>query len=190
MLQGYQGTLATLQADGPSVTGTTATSLLGAATNVSAQARYTYATNQFYIGKTLRLSGVCRTSNIVTTPGTLTLDVRMGTTVIFNGGAMQLSTTAHTNLPLFFQILLTCRAVGPGTLTTFMGQGFAVSQCLSLTAVADSTTTPATLLMPNTTPTVGTGIDNTASQAVDMFATFSLTGNQTTLTTYVLEDLN
>jgi hypothetical protein len=71
-----------------------------------------------------------------------------------------------------------------------MGQGIAVGQPLSLTAVADGTTTVATLMMPNTTPTVGTGFDSTATQAIDLTANFSLTGNSTTLEQYTIEAMN
>jgi len=48
------------------------------------------------------------------------------------------------------------------------------AQALSLTAVADSTTTPATLLLPNTTPTVGTSFDSTVANVPDLVGTFSL----------------
>lgn len=191
--QGYSTTLATLQTDGPSLSNsTTATSLIGAATNVSAQAKYTLPANFFYIGKTLRIKAVMRVSNLVTTPGTLTLDVRLGSVIVFNGGAMQLSSTAHTTLPVFVEILLTCRAVGPGTTSNLIGQGTASGLPLSLTAVADSTTSPAGLLIPNTNPAVGTGFDSTAAQQVDLFGTFSIANaaNLVQLTQYTLEDIN
>jgi hypothetical protein len=55
-----------------------------------------------------------------------------------------------------------------------IGQGRITSQALSLTAVADSTTTPATLLIPNTTPAVGTGFDSTVANLVQVFGTFSI----------------
>lgn len=140
----------------------------------------------------MRISACGRLSNIATTPGTLTLDVRMGAVIAFNGGAMQLSTTVHTTLPIWIEILLTCRAIGTGTSTTLMGQGRATSQGLSLTAVADSTTTPATLLMPNTAPAVGTGFDNSIVNTVDMFATFSINniGNLFQLHQYIVEVQN
>ncbi len=101
-----------------------------------------------------------------------------------------MSTTAHTTLPWWYEALLTCRAVGSSA--NFMGQAIATSQCLSLTAVADSTTTPATLLVPNTTPAVGTNFDSTTSQVIDMFATFSIAnaGNLIQLHQFSLEMMN
>jgi hypothetical protein len=144
------------------------------------------------VGKAMRITLVGDISNIVTTPGTLTLDVRLGSVVAYNGGAMQLSTTAHTTLPFWADMLLTVRAEGQSTSANLIGQGRFTSQALSLTAVADSTTTPASLLAPNTTPAVGTGYDSTAAQTLDVFATFSIAnaGNLIQLQQYVVELLN
>lgn len=189
-LNTWQETLVTSQVDGsPLSNTTTATSLL------PSQAKYTLPSQFFSVpGKAIRIKGMGRLSNIVTTPGTFTLDVRLNSTpiIVFNGGAMQMSTTAHTTLPIWFEILLTCRTVGSGTAATLMGQGTAISQALSLTAVADSATTPASLLIPNTAPAVGTGFDSTVANVVDLFGAFSIAnaGNGFTLHQYVLESLN
>jgi hypothetical protein len=184
-LQTWQETLVSAQVAGTTLTAsTTPTSIIPAA------ARYTLPANYMAIGKVFRIRFAGQLGNIVTTPGTLTLDVRMGPTsniVVFNGGAMQLSSTAHTALPIMGEIMLTCRAINAGTGANFMGQGWATAQALSLTAVADSTTTPATLLMPNTTPGVGTGFDSTVPMVVDLFGTFSLNNaNAITIQQYAL----
>jgi hypothetical protein len=189
-LQTWQETLINSQVDGSALaSSTTATSLLPPA------ARYTLPANYLQIGRMFRIKFAGRLSNIVTTPGTITFDVRMGPTsniVVFNGGAMQMSTTAHTNVPIVGEVTLTCRAIGNSTNANFMGQGWALSQALSLTAVADSTTTPAHLLMPNTAPAVGTGFDSTVAMVVDLYGTFSINnaGNSVTIHQYSLEALN
>ena len=190
-MQGYTYTecIATMQAAGPNLTASTTPSSL-----LNAQAKATLKPGFFdRAGKAVLVKFAGQLGNIVTTPGTLTLDVRMGPTsniIVFNGGAMQLSSTAHTTLPIIGEILLTCRSVGGGG-ATLMGQGIVTSLCLSLTAVADSTTTPATLLMPNTTPAVGTGFDSTVSMVVDMFGTFSLNNaNAIQLHQYWLYEVN
>jgi hypothetical protein len=179
-------TLVTAQAAGANLTAsTTATSLL------PAQAVFTLPQNFFSVpGKMLRIDAAGQLGNIVTTPGTLTIDVFFGgATVVFNGGAMQLSSTAHTTLPFWLTIILTCRAVG--TAGSLMGQGVMTAQSLSLTAVADSTTTPATLLLPNTTPAVGTTFDTTLAQSVNLRGTFSLSNaNAIQLQQYALTALN
>jgi len=186
----YSETLITAQSAGTTLTGsTTPTSLLPTA------ARYTLPPGFFTgAGKALRIKAAGQLGNIVTTPGTLTLDVRMGPTsniIVFNGGAMQLSSTAHTALPFVLEILLTCRSVGGSTTATLMGQGSMTAQALSLTAVADSATTPATLLLPNASPAVGTGFDSTVAMVVDLFGTFSLNNaNAITVQQYWLEAVN
>ena len=189
-LQTWDETLKSLPVQGTAVATNGADTSLLLTTAGATDCKITIPANYFSIGKCVRIKMCLRLSNIVTTPGTLTLKVLFGAVVVFNGGAMQLSTTAHTNLPLWVEILLTCRSVGSGTNATLIGQGIATSQCLSLTAVADSTTTPATLLIPNTAPTAGTGFDSTATQAIDLTANFSLTGNSTTLEQYTIEAMN
>lgn len=191
MSLGYQETLITQQGDGPSLSASTsATSILLGAAKVTLPPGF-FGT----IGKAVRLTAYGRLSNIVTTPGTLTIDVRMGPTsniVVWNGGAMQLSSTAHTTLPWWLSVVMTCRSVGNSTTAKLFSQGIMTSQALSLTAVADSTTTPATLLLPNTTPAVGTGFDSTVAMVVDLFATFSINNAANLIQThgYILESLN
>ena len=80
--------------DGSALTNsTTATSLLPASRKFTLPS-YFFDT----IGKTLRFRASGRISTVVTTPGTLTLDIRLGSVVVFNGGAMSLNTTAKTNV--------------------------------------------------------------------------------------------
>lgn len=186
--QAWTETLIASKIAGPNLTGSTsATSLLNVQEKLSMYAGF------WYVGRVLRIRATGQLGNIVTTPGTLTLDVRMGPTsniIVFNGGAMQLSTTAHTALPFDLEILLTCRAVGLTTTSNLMGQGRMTSQSLSLTAVADSTTTCATLLLPNTTPAVGTGFDYSVSMVLDLFGTFSLSNaNAIQLQQFIVEDV-
>ena len=182
-LQSWQETLTASYVDGPALSSTAAASI------IPTQNKITLPSGFWVLGKTIRIRGMARCSNIATTPGTLTLDVRVAAVIAYTA-TMQLSTTVHTTLPLAFELLLTCRAVGTGTSANLMGSGTATSQTLSLTAVADSATTPATLLAPNVTPVVGTGFDSTLANTLDMFGTFSLTGNGLTLQQYVVESLN
>jgi hypothetical protein len=185
-LQTWQETLISSTASGTQLSNsTTATSIL------PAQAKITLPANFFYVGRVLRVTMIGEVSNVVTTPGTLILDVRLGAVIAFNGAAMQLSTTAHTSVPIWWQALLTCRAVGASTSANLMGQAVANSQCLSISG-ADLTTTHQMLLNPNSAPAVGTGFDSTATQQVDVFAKFSVSTNPTNITChqYILEALN
>jgi hypothetical protein len=184
--QSWQQTLITAQSDGAALSNSTsATSILPAA------AKFTLPANLLQIGTAIRVRAAGRVSNIVTTPGTLTLALMFGATTVFSGGAMQLSTTAHTNVPWDLEALLTCRAIGNGTNANLMGQGRFFSQAASISG-ADPTTGHSFLMAPNTAPAVGTGFDSTAAQQVDLLATFSIAnaGNALTLHQYVLELLN
>jgi hypothetical protein len=182
-LQTWGETLISAQVDGTALANTTtATSILPAA------AKYTLPANFFAIGRVLRVNMWGRVSNIVTTPGTLTLDVRFGSTVVFNGGAMSLNTTAKTNVTWRAIMMLTCRAIGGGTTANLMGTGDWTSE----SAVSSAANTANDIMMPASVPAVGTGFDSTASQAVDIFATWSIAnaGNSIQLHQYTLEAMN
>lgn len=183
-LQTWQETLVTAQVDGTALnTSTTATSIIPAA------AKFTLPANFFAIGKMLRVSARGRISNIVTTPGTLTLDVRFGTTtVVFNGGAVSLNTTAKTNVTWSFEALLTCRAIGASTSANLMGIGTLTSESV----VGAAAGTALTALLPASAPAVGTGFDSTAAQAIDLYATFSISNasNSIQVHEYAVESLN
>ncbi len=174
------------------VAGTAFNTYTTAKTVLPASALFTLPANYFSIGRALRLTVAGSISNIVTTPGTITFQVMLGSVIAFSTGAMQLSATAHTTLPFMLDVLLTCRSVGAGTSATLMGQAVMQSQCVVATAVADSDETHTMLLAPDTAPAVGTGFDSTAAQQVDFWAGFSVNdaGNQVQLQQYVLESLN
>lgn len=168
------------QSDGSALTNSTAaTSIL------PSHAKWTVPANFLdYIGRRLKIAAHGRISNLVTTPGTLTLDFRMGGTVAFNGGAMQLSTTAHTNVPWKFEADLTVRVVG--AVAQFMGQGLFFSQAISISG-ADPTVGHSFLLAPNSAPAVGTAFDATAALVLDMFAKWSIADSANSITLHQYE---
>lgn len=162
-MSGYRTTLWTMQADGPSLnTSTTATSLIG-----TTNPKCTLPSNAWpAVGVEIVVRGSGHMSNIVTTPGTFTLDVRFGSTVVINGAAMQLSATAHTTLPFNFELTGLLRTIGAGTGGTLFPGGWAISDCLN--------PNPASLPSEVSPPVVGTGFDTSTTQAVDLFGTFSI----------------
>jgi hypothetical protein len=181
--QGWEEVIAVAQVDGSALSNSTsATSLLPGA------AKRQLPANVFQIGSVLRVRAYGRVSNIVTTPGTLTLDLRLGSVIVFNGGAVSLNTTAKTNVSWVFDALLTCRAIGATTTANFMGQGTLTSE--SVVGAAANTTLTASL--PASAPAVGTGFDSTAAQILDFFGTFSIanSGNAITLHQFVAELCN
>jgi hypothetical protein len=176
-LQAWGECLVSQKADSPlQTTFTTAKSVFGVdGTDAAAACKFTVPTGFFTPGKTLEIQMRGDISNIVTTPGTITFQVMVGAVIAFTSGAVQMSTTAHTTLPFWLNIDLTCQLEGGGTQAKLMGQGIMTSQTIANTAVADSVAnTLPTLLLPNTTPAQGTGFDSTASQKIDIFAGFSI----------------
>lgn len=183
-IQTWQETLISSQVDGTALTNTTtATSIIPPA------AKLILPANFFAIGKVLRLKASGRISTVVTSPGTLTLDVRFGSTVVANGGAMNLNTAAQTNATWSLEMVLTCRAIGTSANLMWTGEWKSRAIIGSATVAAGGvTTTP----LPDTAPAVGSNFDSTATQAVDFFATWGTANasNSILVHQYSLESLN
>lgn len=161
-------------------------------TVINADALWTMPANYLYPGRVFEINVLGGISNIVTTPGTITCEVKIGSVVAFTTGAMQLSTTAHTTLPFWLKIRLTCRATGSSTSANFMGQAVMESVTVNATAVADGTQTHTLLSAPATAPAVGTGFDSTIANIWDFWTGFSISnaGNGIQVQQYFLEVLN
>lgn len=124
-------------------------------------------------GDELLLEATGRLSCIVTTPGTLTLKIKFGSIAVWDSGAINLNTTAKTNVPWMLRLALTCRAVGAGTSANLIGIGELQSEAL-IGAPAPSAGGNTSLLVPVGAPAVGAGFDSTAAQTLDLTGTFSI----------------
>lgn len=179
-LQTWSETLISSQIDGTAVnTTTTPTTVLPPA------AKLTLPANYFSIGKTLRVNLWGRMSTF--TSGTLTIDVRFGSTVVFNGGAM-VTVISLTNKTFRSIIMLTCRSIGNSTAATMFGSGDFTSS-----AIVGSTGGAANdVMLPDNAPAVGTGFDSTVSNTVDVFATWSVSSASNSIQShmYTLEAMN
>jgi len=187
-LQTWQETLVA-----QSVAGTLFNTYTTAKTVIPATSLYTFAPNYFSEGKVLRVTVSGGISNIVTTPGTITFQVMLGTIVVWTSGAIQLNATAHTTLPFVLEVLLTCRAIGATTTANFMGQGLVAGIMFTLTASqVDAVNTSGSFLLPVTAPAVGTGFDSTIANILDFWTGFSISnaGNGIQVQQYVVEALN
>ena len=189
--QGWVECVSSAQVAGPTLASfTTAVSCL------PTQARYTIPQDEWFIGKALRVRAAGQISNVVTTSPTFTFEFRLGPTsniVAFTTGALVTSTTAHTTLPWWLDIMMTCRAIGGGTSGNLMGQALVSGRAFVDVSGADVTTTGhPTLLAPETTPAVGTGFDTNVGNIADLFVACqtSNAANALTLQQYSLEILN
>jgi hypothetical protein len=155
--------------DGTALTNTTTpTSIL------SASSKWTFPANFFNIvGKRIRFRAAGRISTLATTPGTLTLDFRLGSVVAFTSGALALNTTAKTNVTWTMEVELEARAVGASTTAALLGIGEFKSEAV-IGSPAPSAGGSGVLLLPASAPANGTGFDSTAAQQLDMFGTWSV----------------
>jgi hypothetical protein len=189
--QGWVDTLTSAQTAGPALSAfTTAISCL------PTPARHTIPPDDWEIGKSLWIRASGGISNVVTTSPTFTFEFRLGPTsniVAWSSGAIVTSTTAHTLVPWWLDIQLTCRAIGGGTSGNLIGQGLVVSRAFIDVSGVDVTTTghPA-LMVPETSPAVGTGFDTNVANIADLFVACqtSAAGNAITLHQYQLLSMN
>lgn len=176
-----------------SVAGSTFASYTTAKTVIPATSLYTFPPNFFEEGKILRVTAMGGLSNVVTTPGTITFQIMLGSIVVWTSGAVQLNATAHTTLPFVLDALLTCRAIGVTTSANFMGMGYVNGIMFTKTAAqVDAANTPGEFPVPATAPAVGTGFDSTIANILDFWVGFSISdaANLVQVQQYVVEALN
>jgi hypothetical protein len=178
MSDGFRERLLSIGEAGSAHTNTTAASLLPAAR------KFTLPSYFFdRVGKGLLIRAAGQISTVVTTPGTLTLDVMLGSVIVFSSGAMTLNTSAQSAKPWVYEAELVCRAIGSGTSANLLGIGRFTSHAV-IGSTADATTGGAgTHILPyNATPAAGTGFDSTASQTLDFYADWSSSSASNTIT--------
>jgi hypothetical protein len=187
-IQSWQETLASQQAAGTLFnTYTTAKSV------INPQALFTLPSNFFSPGRMLRVFAAGGISNIVTTPGLMNFQVKIGSVAAFDTGNIQLNATAHTTLPFWVDILLTCRAVGSGTSANVIGLANVCGIMFTRTAgQTDDAQGTQTILAPQTAPAVGTGFDSTIANIVDFWVGFTISnaGNGVQIQQYKVVALN
>lgn len=142
------------------------------------------------IGQKFRVRATGRISTLTTTPGTLLLDIGFGATVVFNGGAMTLNTTAKTNVPWWLDVELTVRAIG--TSANMIGQGRWTSEAVIGSPAPSAGGSGSHMLPYNTAPVVGSNFDSTAALAWNLFGTWSVNDAANSIQThqYSLEHLS
>lgn len=125
--------------------------------------------------KLLEIYAGGRLSTLASGPGTLTIDVRFGSTIVFNGGASRTLPTSLANATWWLEILLQARTLN------FSG---ATPQCTLIGFGRMFIENQSPLLFPVSAPAAGTVFDPTASQPVDLFGTFSVNSASNSLTTH------
>lgn len=196
---GYRQTIACIKKQGVLYnTYTTAKSMLTSATSVVGVSDQLplIAPPMYYDGHKFRVVFQAGVSNIVTTPGTMNVQVVIGGVAVYDSGAIIVTTTAHTLAPMWGEIDLTLDTSGNGTLAKFRGMGRFTGLMLqnSGAAAADITTGGIATIINNgnTAPALGTGFNSSVSNAIDFFVGFSISnaGNGFQLWEYEVIDCN
>jgi hypothetical protein len=185
-MPGYQTTIVEAQSDGTAVTGTTEATLLPGAARIFVPSGYMNR-----VGKRFAVRASGRISNIVTTPGTLTLRMKLGPTAniaVAASSAIQLNAVAKTNVSWYLDLTMTLRSIGAGTTAALFAMGTWTSESV-VGSPLPSAGGAGTAQWQASAPAVGTGFDSTVDNLLDLTAQFSLTGNSIQLHTFAFEDL-
>lgn len=170
------------QGDGPTLTAAAAASC------IPTHAKITLPQGYFErIGQGFKVSIAGRISCVVTTPGTARFDVRLGGTVIYDSGALNLNVVAKTTVPFWFEAWLTARTIG--TAGNFMGVGRFMSEAV-VGAPVNTAGGNGVLMCPVGAPAVGSNVDMTTALSVDMFFTQTVATGSLTVHQYLVESLN
>ena len=187
-VQTWQETITSLSSVGP-----TKASWTTAATILNPQALVSLPPNYLAPGKQLRVTVAGALGNIVTAQPTFTFNLMLGAVIAWTSGAVLTSTTVHAALPFKLVIDLRCDTVGSGTSAKLIGIGTLTGpQFVASGATADSVNGNTVLMLPVTTPAVGTGFDASVALVLDLFAACSVSNAANTLTVqeYYVEALN
>jgi len=138
------------------------------------QAKFTMPANFLQVGSQWKVNAAGKMSTAAASPGTFTIDFRIGSVVAFNGGASATLATSASNVTWEAEFDLTCVSIGSGTAATILGTGKFVSAALSAA-------TPI-LLLPASSPAAGTGFDSTSAAVCDLFGTWSVSSASNTIT--------
>jgi hypothetical protein len=134
-------------------------------------------------GRTLRIWAMGVMSNVVTTPGTLTMRVRWGGvagTLLLASAAQGLDTTARTNSLWGLEAWIACRSAGASG--TFMSGGIFMGNVLASTAANLLPALLGSAGAPLASGNAAVTADTTTAKLLSITAQFSVSTNPTNLT--------
>lgn len=171
--QSWRQTISSQEAIGTQFnTYTTAKSVINTEALITLPAKFFW-----FPGQRLTIDVLMAESHRITGPDTMTFQIMLGSVIVFTSGAINLTTTAHTNVPLQAHFDLTLNSVGSGTAAKFVGQSVFWGQGVAMAAsLADNAAGTGYAMGPNTTPAAGTGFDSTQAQTLDFWVAQSFSG--------------
>lgn len=144
--------------------------------------RFNVPSNLWENGSRFRVVVGGKISTAASTPGTLTLDCRVGSVIVFTATTPTLA-TSQSNVTWIAEIYLTVQTIpAAGTSTQLMGLGKLFTAAI----------TGGIAMLPASSPALGTGFDNTVSGFFDVFGTWSVASasNSITVNDFELAFLN
>jgi hypothetical protein len=144
-------------------------------------------------GKVFRTIVAGAISNIVTTPGLINFQIKLGSAVVYDTGNIQLNATAHTLLPFWLEVFSTCQVLGSGTTAKLFSLGNVTGQMFTRTAgQTDDAQGHQSILVPQTAPAQGAGFDSTVTNIMDLWAGFTISNaaNTVRIDQYLVSDLS
>jgi len=133
------------------------------------------------VGDIVSFKAFGKISCVVTTPGTARFDLRIGSTVIADSGALNLNVVAKTNVPWWLDFEGFVSAIGSGTSATLTGLFRFTSEAV-VGAPANSAGGNGVLLAPVGGAVAGSGFDSTVTNVVTANFTQTVgTGSMTCL---------
>lgn len=133
------------------------------------------------VGDIIAFKAFGKISCAITTPGTARFDIRAGSIVIADSGALNLNIVAKTNVPWWLDFEGFVSAIGSGTGATVTGLFRFTSEAV-VGAGLPSVGTNGTLLAPVTGAVAGGGFDTTVTNPMSAFFTQTVaTGSMTCL---------
>jgi hypothetical protein len=129
------------------------------------------------LGNRFWFRAIGKASTVVTTPGTLTLDHRLGVPgsgiIVFTSQAMNLNIVAKSDVTWIYESFLTITALGSGTSAKIMGCGWFMSEALVGSPVP-TVGGAGMATIPNGPPADGTGFDGSGALQHDFYGKFSV----------------
>lgn len=168
MLPAYPLVLASASADGTALTNSIAATSILHGSGIA-----TLPAGALQVGSMIRIILRGRVSTVVTTPGTLTFDLRLGAVIVSAFGAITLNTVSQVNTGWELTVMAVVRSIGNGTVATALCTASFVSRAIVGSPAITAGSAGETML-PDAAPAVGTGFDSSTAQAINIFATWSV----------------
>jgi hypothetical protein len=181
---GFHQVLVQSRIDGPTLTAAAAASMIPVRDVI------TLPNNYWVEGRSWRITASGRISCVVTTPGTARFDLRLGSVVAWDGLAINLNTTAKTNVGWWLDAVVTCRTIASGVASNLIGQGRWTSEAIIAAPLPAAGGQPSMMLPVATAPAVGTSFNNALANTVDMFFTQTVATGSMTCHQFMIEELD